>query len=80
MKLECTFCKSKDPEMIPFRWAQGRGVESLVFCSAKCLVKHRCMTQMLEHTGLKACIYHKIMVFSRCIHRLNKWLFRNFKR
>ncbi len=70
MKLECTFCKRKDPEMIPFRWAEDIKVEHKIFCSAKCLLAHRSMSEMSQRPGLKACLFHKIMVVCRCLHRL----------
>ncbi len=66
MKLECCFCKSKDPEMIPFKYGTD------VFCSASCLNAHMAMSEIKQRTGFYACIYYKIMVISRCAHRLIK--------
>ncbi len=66
MKLECCFCKSTDPEMIPFK------MDGNMFCSAGCLNAHRSMAEMKQRTGLIACFYHGIMVISRYIYRLIK--------
>ncbi len=78
MKLECCFCKSQDPEMIPFRWAEDDRMEHKMFCSAQCLISHRSMSKMRALPGFYACFLYKIMVISRCIHRLIK-LFRSKK-
>jgi hypothetical protein len=73
MKLQCTFCKSTDPDMIPFR------MDDKVFCSATCLNRHRSMVVMHKHKGFLACIFHGIMVINKCIHKLIKY-FQSFSR
>ena len=66
MKLECTFCKSTDPDMNPFRWGDD------MYCSYQCWSSHKAMSEMKERTGLIACFFYKIMVISRYIYRLIK--------
>ncbi len=72
MKYQCCVCKSTDPDMIPYRWGVTNYPEykNVMYCSPKCLLTHRNMAEPKQRTGLIACFYHKIMVISRCIHRL----------